>query len=67
VAADQVTVRRAWLSDVADRIYQLDCAVQDVRTALSENATRAELAAVCQNLLDSSTSLRPTLRRISSL
>ncbi len=67
VAADRVTVRRAWLADVADRVYQLDCAVEDVRTALAENATRAELVTVCRNLVDSAGSLRPALRRLSRL
>jgi hypothetical protein len=67
VAPDQVAVRRAWLADVADRVYQLECAVEDVRTALAEDATRAEMVTVCRNLLDSARSLRPALRRISSL
>jgi hypothetical protein len=61
---DVVAIRRAWLADLADQVYQLDCAVQDIRTALEEDATRGELLAVCRNLVDSARSLRPALRRL---
>lgn len=64
LAEDLVAIRRAWLADLADRVFQLDCAVQDIRTALDENATRGELVMVCQNLVDSARSLRPALRRL---
>jgi hypothetical protein len=64
LSEDVIAIRRAWLADLADQVYQLDCAVQDIRTALDENATRAELLMVCRNLVDSARSLRPALRRL---
>jgi hypothetical protein len=64
LSEDLIAIRRAWLADLADQVYQLDCAVQDIRTALDEDATRGELVAVCRNLIDSARSLRPALRRL---
>ncbi|MFO1533910.1 MAG: response regulator transcription factor, partial [Thermoplasmatota archaeon] len=52
-----------WLADLADRLYQLDCAVEDIGTALAEGASHAELVAVCRNLTETTTTLRPALRR----
>jgi hypothetical protein len=64
LSEDLIAIRRAWLADLADQVYQLDCAVQDIRTALEEDATRGELLSVCRNLIDSARSLRPALRRL---
>ena len=38
--------------DLADRLYQVKCAAEDVATALAESADRAELVGLVEALLD---------------
>lgn len=50
---DAVIVSAAELDHLQDRLFQLRCAVQDVETALCEEATTDELHGVVGNLTDS--------------
>jgi hypothetical protein len=50
---DAVVVSARELQDLQDRLFALRCAVEDVQTALAEDATRPELAATVRNLTDS--------------
>jgi hypothetical protein len=38
--------------DLADRLYQVQCAAEDVATALAESAGQAELVGLVEVLLD---------------
>ncbi len=38
-------------ADLSDRVYQVRCAAEDVATAVSEGADRAELQELCDALL----------------
>lgn len=38
--------------DLADRLYQVQCAAEDVATALAESADRVELVGLVEALLD---------------
>lgn len=38
--------------DLADRLYQVQCAAEDVATALAESAERSELVGLVEVLLD---------------
>ncbi|GGL91552.1 hypothetical protein [Nakamurella endophytica] len=49
---DAVVLTIAERDDLADRLYQVRCAAEDVATALAESADRDELAAVVRALLE---------------
>lgn len=42
--SDAVVLTAAERDDLADRLYQMSCAAEDVATALAEGATRTELS-----------------------
>ncbi len=47
---DAVVVSARDLQDLQDRLFQLRCAVEDVQTAIAEDAPRTELTQVSDNL-----------------
>lgn len=47
---DAVIVSARELQDLQDRLFQLRCAVQDVQTAVAEDAPRDELTTTTNNL-----------------
>lgn len=49
--ADVVVLSAAQRDDLADRLYQMSCAAEDVATALAESAPRAELADMVEALV----------------
>jgi Lon protease-like protein len=49
--ADVVVISAAERDDLADRLFQMLCAAEDVATALAESASRAELADLVEALL----------------
>lgn len=49
---DAVVLTAAERDDLADRLYQVVCAAEDVSTALTESAKRAELTELVGVLLD---------------
>jgi hypothetical protein len=49
--ADAVVISAAERDDLADRLFQMVCAAEDVATALAESASRAELAELVGTLL----------------
>jgi Lon protease-like protein len=49
--ADAVVISAAERDDLADRLFQMLCAAEDVATALKESASRAELADLVDTLL----------------
>jgi len=51
--ADAVVVSARELHHLQDRLFALRCAVEDVQTALAEDATGPELAATVHNLTES--------------
>lgn len=48
---DVVVLSAAQRDDLADRLYQMSCAAEDVATALAESAPRAELAGLVDALV----------------
>lgn len=48
---DVVVLSAAQRDDLADRLYQMSCAAEDVATALAESASRAELTTMVEALL----------------
>lgn len=50
--ADAVVLSADERDDLADRLYQMRCAAEDVATALDESASRADLAELVTALLD---------------
>jgi hypothetical protein len=50
--ADAVVLTVDERDDLADRLYQVQCAAEDVATALAESADRAELVGLVESLLD---------------
>lgn len=50
--ADAVVISAAERDDLADRLFQMVCAAEDVATALAESASRAEIVALVQKLMD---------------
>lgn len=51
-AVDGVVLTTEERDDLADRLYQVHCAAQDVATALAESADRSELLDLVEVLLD---------------
>lgn len=49
--ADAVVISAAERDDLADRLFQMLCAAEDVATALGESASRAELSDLVERLL----------------
>lgn len=50
--ADAVVLSTEERDDLADRLYQMRCAAEDVATALAESASRADLSELVTTLLD---------------
>lgn len=53
IPGDAVVLTAAERADLADRLFQMRCAAEDVATAVAESADKAELAAMVGALLDS--------------
>jgi hypothetical protein len=51
IPVDAVVFSRQERNDLADRLYQVRCAAEDVATALAESAGRDELAALVSELI----------------
>ena len=51
VSPDAVVLSADEAADLADRVYQVRCAAEDVATALDEGAGTAELRELCDELL----------------
>ncbi len=49
--ADAVVLSAEEAADLADRVYQVRCAAEDVVTALDEGAAAVELRELCDELL----------------
>lgn len=49
--ADAVVLTAAEASDLADRLYQMRCAVEDVATAVAERVSRSELDGLVQAMM----------------
>lgn len=49
--ADSVVLTAAEAAELADRVYQVRCAAEDVVTAVEEGADAAELRRLCDDLL----------------
>ncbi len=48
---DSVVLSVAQRDDLADRLYQVSCAAEDIATALAESASREELTELVETLL----------------
>jgi hypothetical protein len=48
---DAVVISAAERDDLADRLFQMVCAAEDVATALAESASRAELTELVEALV----------------
>jgi hypothetical protein len=53
--ADAVVLSADDAADLADRVYQVRCAAEDVATALDENAPTTELRELCDVLIKAAT------------
>jgi len=51
VSADAVVLSAEEAAELADRVYQVRCAAEDVATAVEERAPSAELRTLCDALL----------------
>lgn len=51
LAADSVVLTADEAADLADRVYQVRCAAEDLATAVDEGAGQAELRQLCDDLL----------------
>jgi hypothetical protein len=51
IPADSVILSPAEAEAMADRLFELRCAAEDVVTALNEGATYDEVSGMCQALL----------------
>ena len=51
VHADAVVLSAEEAADLADRVYQVRCAAEDVATAVDEGASAEELRRLCQELM----------------
>lgn len=51
MAPDAVVLTAAEAADLADRVYQVRCAAEDVSTAVAEGASAAEVRELCAALL----------------
>ncbi|OBJ47885.1 hypothetical protein A9W95_05830 [Mycobacterium sp. 1423905.2] len=49
--ADAVVLTSDEAADLADRVYQVRCAAEDVATALDEGAAATELRSLCEELI----------------
>ncbi|OBF17317.1 hypothetical protein AWC13_00970 [Mycobacterium kubicae] len=49
--ADAVVLSSDEAADLADRVYQVRCAAEDVATALDEGAAAPELRSLCEELI----------------
>lgn len=49
---DAVVLTAAEASDLADRLYQMRCAAEDVATAVGERVTGRELAGLVEAMMD---------------
>lgn len=52
VAPDAVVLTAEEAADLADRVYQVRCAAEDIATAVAEGAQGSELHALCDVLLE---------------
>jgi hypothetical protein len=52
VPVDAVVLSAAEASDLADRLYQMRCAAEDVATAVSERVSGPELADLVRAMMD---------------
>jgi hypothetical protein len=51
VPADAVVLSAEEAAELADRVYQVRCAAEDIATAVEEGAPTAELRTLCNALL----------------
>lgn len=51
LAPDSVVLSADEASELADRVYQVRCAAEDVATAIEEGADAAELRQLCDALM----------------
>lgn len=51
VPEDAVVLSAEEAAELADRVYQVRCAAEDVATAVEEGAAAAELSRLCADLL----------------
>jgi hypothetical protein len=51
VSADAVVLSAEEAAELADRVYQVRCAAEDIATAVEEGARTAELRTLCDALL----------------
>jgi hypothetical protein len=51
VPADAVVLSADEAVELADRVYQVRCAAEDVATAVDEGASTVELRALCRELM----------------
>lgn len=51
IPADAVVLTAEEASALADRVFEVRCAAEDVATAVAEGAGRAELSALCVELI----------------
>ena len=51
VPADAVVLSAEEAAELADRVYQVRCAAEDVATAIEEGAPAAELRTLCDTLI----------------
>jgi hypothetical protein len=49
---DSVVLTAAEAGELADRVFQVRCAAEDVATAVEEGAAAAELRELCEALLE---------------
>ncbi|MCX2714717.1 hypothetical protein [Mycolicibacterium sp. J2] len=52
VAPDAVVLTAEEAADLADRVYQVRCAAEDIATAVAEGAQGSELQALCDVLVE---------------
>lgn len=51
LAPDAVVLTADEAADLADRVYQVRCAAEDIATALKEGAQGSELHELCETLI----------------
>lgn len=51
LATDAVVLSGTEFADLTDRVFQVRCAAEDIRTALAEGAPPADLAGLAQELV----------------
>lgn len=51
LAADAIVLSGTEFADLTDRVFQVRCAAEDIRTALAESAPPADLAGLADELV----------------